>query len=233
MHRPTAVQRSGLRAGHVLEGSGLERATGIEPVSLAWKARVLPLHNARSAVCLRMSPSFTRQDDVAQRMPGEVISLLRAGPASPADSPCTAGPHRPCTNRPDGDDPHSPRPIGRLRTTGLKTRFEERQKRAAQKARPQESLNGCTTLPFNTARHRSGACRDRTLGARCRGQLTEQGDGPQRSIAPCPDTGRAMDIRRPAGRLGCACPLGRPGPLAGCSKSDIADGHLFRSRPCR
>ena len=26
----------------------LERATGIEPVSLAWKARVLPLHNART-----------------------------------------------------------------------------------------------------------------------------------------------------------------------------------------
>ncbi len=25
----------------------LERATGIEPVSLAWKAKVLPLHNAR------------------------------------------------------------------------------------------------------------------------------------------------------------------------------------------
>ncbi len=26
----------------------LERATGIEPVSLAWKAKVLPLHNARA-----------------------------------------------------------------------------------------------------------------------------------------------------------------------------------------
>ena len=25
----------------------MERATGIEPVSLAWKAKVLPLHNAR------------------------------------------------------------------------------------------------------------------------------------------------------------------------------------------
>jgi hypothetical protein len=25
----------------------LERVTGIEPVSLAWKARVLPLHNTR------------------------------------------------------------------------------------------------------------------------------------------------------------------------------------------
>ena len=26
---------------------GMERATGIEPVSSAWKAEVLPLHNAR------------------------------------------------------------------------------------------------------------------------------------------------------------------------------------------
>jgi hypothetical protein len=26
----------------------LERAAGIEPASLAWKAKVLPLHNARS-----------------------------------------------------------------------------------------------------------------------------------------------------------------------------------------
>ena len=26
----------------------LERVTGIEPVSLAWKAKVLPLHNTRS-----------------------------------------------------------------------------------------------------------------------------------------------------------------------------------------
>jgi hypothetical protein len=25
----------------------MERAAGIEPASLAWKARVLPLHNAR------------------------------------------------------------------------------------------------------------------------------------------------------------------------------------------
>jgi len=26
----------------------LERAAGIEPASLAWKAKVLPLHNART-----------------------------------------------------------------------------------------------------------------------------------------------------------------------------------------
>ncbi len=32
----------------MLKACGLERATGIEPVSLAWKAKVLPLHNARS-----------------------------------------------------------------------------------------------------------------------------------------------------------------------------------------
>lgn len=30
----------------------LERATGIEPVSLAWKAKVLPLHNARDIIIL-------------------------------------------------------------------------------------------------------------------------------------------------------------------------------------
>ena len=31
----------------------LERAAGIEPASLAWKAKVLPLHNARSGVVIR------------------------------------------------------------------------------------------------------------------------------------------------------------------------------------
>lgn len=31
----------------------LERAAGIEPASLAWKAKVLPLHNARTVLrCL-------------------------------------------------------------------------------------------------------------------------------------------------------------------------------------
>src|SRR6056297_312464 len=34
--------------GGIVRG-GMERATGIEPVSSAWKAEVLPLHNARSA----------------------------------------------------------------------------------------------------------------------------------------------------------------------------------------
>ena len=32
----------------------LERATGIEPVSLAWKAKVLPLHNARADLSLAL-----------------------------------------------------------------------------------------------------------------------------------------------------------------------------------
>ena len=32
----------------VTAAKGVERVTGIEPVSLAWKARVLPLHNART-----------------------------------------------------------------------------------------------------------------------------------------------------------------------------------------
>jgi hypothetical protein len=30
----------------------MERAAGIEPASLAWKAKVLPLHNARALTCL-------------------------------------------------------------------------------------------------------------------------------------------------------------------------------------
>jgi hypothetical protein len=41
---------------------GLERATGIEPVSLAWKARVLPLHNARALHCLCDGSSGVKQD---------------------------------------------------------------------------------------------------------------------------------------------------------------------------
>ena len=32
----------------LLKIEDLERVTGIEPVSLAWKAKVLPLHNTRA-----------------------------------------------------------------------------------------------------------------------------------------------------------------------------------------
>ena len=39
---------------------GMERAAGIEPASLAWKAKVLPLHNARVV----LDDTFTR--DAAQ-----------------------------------------------------------------------------------------------------------------------------------------------------------------------
>jgi hypothetical protein len=42
------IRKHGL-SGHLrtaLDGD-LERAAGIEPASLAWKAKVLPLHNAR------------------------------------------------------------------------------------------------------------------------------------------------------------------------------------------
>ncbi len=114
LHRPTAVQRFGLRGAPALERVVLERATGIEPVSLAWKARVLPLHNARSAEALRMSPSFTRQDDVARLMTGQVISG-EVGSPFPAGSPFAAGPHRPCTNLQDREDPHRPCPVVRHR----------------------------------------------------------------------------------------------------------------------
>lgn len=55
MVKPNAQQMPICRA-KVLEisrqleefGKILERAAGIEPASLAWKAKVLPLHNARS-----------------------------------------------------------------------------------------------------------------------------------------------------------------------------------------
>lgn len=40
-NRATGSQRAGFSCGF------LERAAGIEPASLAWKAKVLPLHNAR------------------------------------------------------------------------------------------------------------------------------------------------------------------------------------------
>ena|GEM_PF-5075709 len=39
----------------------LERATGIEPVSSAWKAEVLPLHNARATEFGHKSSSNRRQ----------------------------------------------------------------------------------------------------------------------------------------------------------------------------
>ncbi len=42
-----AAQRGQVRT---VKGGRLERAAGIEPASLAWKAKVLPLHNARAAL---------------------------------------------------------------------------------------------------------------------------------------------------------------------------------------
>ena len=42
----------------------LERAAGIEPASLAWKAKVLPLHNARAAFARYAEPNgSSRQDE--------------------------------------------------------------------------------------------------------------------------------------------------------------------------
>jgi hypothetical protein len=43
-----AATISTISAGDLLETEFLERAAGIEPASSAWKAEVLPLHNARS-----------------------------------------------------------------------------------------------------------------------------------------------------------------------------------------
>ena len=42
----------------------MERAAGIEPASLAWKAKVLPLHNARSANRCLFQWSFGVKRDV-------------------------------------------------------------------------------------------------------------------------------------------------------------------------
>ena len=39
----------------------MERAAGIEPASLAWKAKVLPLHNARAVDARHISGDFGRQ----------------------------------------------------------------------------------------------------------------------------------------------------------------------------
>ena len=44
----SAYHSAALQRNSVISG-GLERAAGIEPASLAWKAKVLPLHNARDA----------------------------------------------------------------------------------------------------------------------------------------------------------------------------------------
>ena len=48
----------------------LERAAGIEPASLAWKAKVLPLHNARA------SSHWLNLENVAVK-PGMRISLRK------------------------------------------------------------------------------------------------------------------------------------------------------------
>ena len=54
----------------------LERAAGIEPASLAWKAKVLPLHNAR-AVCPRLNSC--PQDGQAANAAFRPLSLLFYG----------------------------------------------------------------------------------------------------------------------------------------------------------
>ncbi len=50
----------------------LERATGIEPVSSAWKAEVLPLHNARSG-----KPLITRAAHLGKR-PNKILRIFAA-----------------------------------------------------------------------------------------------------------------------------------------------------------
>ena len=52
----------------------LERAAGIEPASLAWKAKVLPLHNARLSKMVLF--------DTAKVVKQVCAMQLRAGPDS-------------------------------------------------------------------------------------------------------------------------------------------------------
>src|SRR6056297_495358 len=84
--------------GHKTDGmsrhrrKGLERATGIEPVSLAWKARVLPLHNARLRQTSRMTWIFAGQGPEAARV--APTALWRSGSTgrSGAVRNCASGP---------------------------------------------------------------------------------------------------------------------------------------------
>lgn len=45
-----------------------ERATGLEPVTTAWKAVVLPLHHARSNQSAPILPEATRQRNTRCRL---------------------------------------------------------------------------------------------------------------------------------------------------------------------
>ena len=72
--------------------SFLERAAGIEPASLAWKARVLPLHNARSATGEVKPPDapvkLPSEDEVCIVEIGEYEAVRRRAPGTPPTT-CT------------------------------------------------------------------------------------------------------------------------------------------------
>ncbi len=57
----------------------LERAAGIEPASLAWKAKVLPLHNARSSLPYLFQRKF-EVNGSAEEIWQETISMNGIGP---------------------------------------------------------------------------------------------------------------------------------------------------------
>ncbi len=69
VHRSARPMRSLGQTAKVLyvdsrtPGRGLERAAGIEPASSAWKAEVLPLHNARALPGSRVSLSGRRMQE--------------------------------------------------------------------------------------------------------------------------------------------------------------------------
>lgn len=65
--RPAGHSRTGV------PGDVLERAAGIEPASLAWKARVLPLHNARGPTRPMPTARFSQGMDGAQQQLNAVL----------------------------------------------------------------------------------------------------------------------------------------------------------------
>ena len=58
----------------------LERAAGIEPASLAWKAKVLPLHNARSVDSSTISYLYWRQAEPIERLSPADCTKEASGP---------------------------------------------------------------------------------------------------------------------------------------------------------
>ena len=55
----------------------MERETGIEPASLAWKARVLPLNYSRAALPIQLTPKSLTTQNTLYATHFYVITLRR------------------------------------------------------------------------------------------------------------------------------------------------------------